>query len=310
MRLLPFSVAALLAFAPCMRAARADTPAATESDEDRKAAAKLFAEGQKSYSTGDFRHAAESFEAAYARAPRLAPLWNAARAWHKARELVRAANLYAKYLKLAPPSAPDRNSATAAMRELEPKLARLEIHASGFDDVKLDGVAVEGIDDQGQATVFVTPGSHVLEGASHGKHATKTVDAPAGASSSVLLHVEPEVAPPPPPPPVALPEEKHKGWSPIVVAVGGGLTAVSAGILIWSGVDTLDQRSTFDAARTQQNLDDGKSKQLRTNVMIGVTAGLAALTAVAAIFLVDWKGHSAEARVGVGPGSLTFGGSF
>ena len=93
MRLLPFSVAALLAFAPCMRAARADTPAATESDEDRKAAAKLFAEGQKSYSTGDFRHAAESFEAAYARAPRLAPLLNAARAWHNARELVRAANL-------------------------------------------------------------------------------------------------------------------------------------------------------------------------------------------------------------------------
>lgn len=310
MRPLPFAVAALIALTPCLRTARAATPTTGESDDDRKAAAKLFAEGQKSYAAGDFRHAAESFEAAYARAPRLAPLWNAARAWHKARELVRAANLYSKYLKLAPASAPDRNSATAAMRELEPKLARLEIHAMSFDDVKLDSNPVEDLDDQGQATVFVTPGAHVLEGTSHGKHATQTVDAPAGGSTSALLHVEAD-APPPPPPIVIAPTEKPRsGWSPIVVAVGGGLTAVSAAILIWSGVDTLDQRSTFDASRTQQNLDDGKSKQLRTNVMIGVTAGLAVLTTAAAIFLVDWKGNKSEAKVGIGLGSLSLSGSF
>ena len=42
-----------------------------ESADDMKAAAKLFAEGQKAYREGDYRHAAEAFEGAYKRAPRL-----------------------------------------------------------------------------------------------------------------------------------------------------------------------------------------------------------------------------------------------
>lgn len=292
------------------------TEPGSESAEDRKAAAKLFADGQKAFNAGDYRHAGESFEEAWRRAPRLPPLYNAARAWHKALELPHAANLYAKYLKLAPPKAPDRDSATAAMREIEPKLAKVEIHAPSFEGVTVDGKPLEDIDEHGDAIVYLTPGTHVVLGKQNGKEAKQTRDVPAGSSSSMVLEIAPEpVAPPPvaPPPPV---EPEHHGVSPaVVIGLGGGLTAIGLGLSIWSGLDTLDQRSAFDKAPTQDNLDAGRSKELRTNVFIGVTAGVAALTVAAAIFLVDWKGSKKEAppvtaQVGFGPGSFSVQGTF
>ncbi|HEX7601242.1 MAG TPA: hypothetical protein VF316_06535 [Polyangiaceae bacterium] len=323
MRPIVVALSASIALASVLPVRHADaapgTSSGQESEDDRKAAAKLFGEGQKAYNAGDYQHAAESFEQAYKRAPRLAPLWNAARAWHKAREYARAANLYAKYLKLAPSNAPDRNSATAAMRDLEPRLARLEIHAASFELVTVDGAPIEELDDQGTAIVYVTPGAHAVEGTAHGNKAREKPDVQAGSSSSVVLQL-PETpvvvapVPQPQPQPQPRPEDVHSGWSPVVVAVGAGLTAVGLGLTIWSGLDTLAQRQTFESSQTQLNLDDGRAKQLRTNVFIGVTAGVAALTTVAAIFFVDWKGHksSAEpsAQVGFGLGGMSVRGTF
>jgi hypothetical protein len=292
--------------------------AAGESDDDRKAAAKLFAEGHKAYVTGDYRHAAEAFEAAYRRAPRLPPLWNAARAWQKGGELVHAANLYAVYLRKAPPSAPDRNSATSALRDLETKLGRLEVHAADFTELKLDGAAIDLEDqDPSSVVVYVSPGSHVVEGQHAGKSVQQTATAIGGSSVSVVLLAPKEIAAPPPPPPP--PPEKHSGWSPLVVAVGGGLTAVGLGLTIWSGLDTMSQRSTFDQAPTQANFDEGKAREVRTNVLLAVTAGVGVLTGIAAIFLVDWKGHAeqktpppatAGVRLHLGPGSALLEGVF
>jgi hypothetical protein len=264
-----------------------------ESPDDMKAAAKLFAEGQKSYREGDYRHAAEAFEGAYKRAPRLPPLYNAARAWQKGGDPVRAANLYAVYLRKAPPSAPDRNNATSALRDLEGRVAKLEVHASDWTELKVDGAAFD-VGDQSAASfvVYVTPGTHVIEGRHGDKTAQERPVATAGSSMSVVLLAPKDE--PPPVVPVLVEKKSRSGWSPIVVAVGGGLTAVAAGFLVWSGVDTLGQRSTFDASPTQANLDTGKSDELRTNVLLGVTLGLAVVTGVIAIFLVDWKPKSSE----------------
>jgi len=260
---------------------------AQESDDDRKAAAKLFGEAQKAYREGDYRHAAEAFEMAYKKAPRLPPLYNAARAWQKGGEMVRAANLYASYLRKAPPSAPDRNSATSALRDLETKLARLEIHAADFSDLKVDGSPIELDDQQASSLViYVTPGTHLVEGVHAGSPARQEPTASAGASMSVVLVVKeaaPVVAP------VVVAEKTHGGISPVFVVVGAGATALAGAFLIWSGVDTVNQKSTFDTSPTQANLDTGRSDETRTNVLIGVTAGLAVATGVLAIF-TDWKG--------------------
>ncbi|MEO7114085.1 MAG: tetratricopeptide repeat protein, partial [Polyangiaceae bacterium] len=300
----------------------ASAQTSTATGGDAKGAGLAFTEGQRAYKHGDFRHAAESFEKAYALLPKLPALWNAARAWQEGGEATRAANLYAKYLSLAPPTAPDRNNAIKSLNQLNEKLSRVEIHASDFANVQLDGTAVEGLADAPDHTlvVYVNPGAHVVDGTKNGEHSLQKQTISAGAIVSVVLTIEPKEiqAPPPQPPPQIVVEPHSKGFPPWVLLIGGGLTAVSLGVTIWSGLDTQSQKSTFTQTPTQQNLDDGRSKEVRTNILIGVTAGLAVLTGVSAVF-VDWKGSSKEKapspqtqafRVGVGPGSMMIEGQF
>jgi hypothetical protein len=316
-------VAALAGAATFGMATTANAQPTTATSGDAKGAGQAFTEGQRAYKHGDFRHAAESFEHAYALLPKLPALWNAARAWQEGGEATRAANLYAKYLSLAPPSAPDRDHAIKSLNQLNEKLSRVEIHASDFKDVQLDGATVDGLDDAPDHTlvVYVNPGAHVVDGTKNGEHSLQKQTVAAGAIVSVVLTMEPkENKEPPPPPPEIVADPHSKGLPPWVLLIGGGLTAVSLGVTIWSGLDTQSQKSTFTQTPTQQNLDDGRSKEVRTNVMIGVTAGLAAATGVTAIF-VDWKSLSKEKspspqtqvqaiHMRVGPGSLMLEGRF
>lgn len=279
------------------------------SAEDRRQAAKDFAEGDRAFKDGDFRQAAESFERAYHRVPHHSALWNAARAWHRAGELARAANLYARYLREAPPNARDRNSAQRAVNDLSTRLARLEIHAT--DDIgslKLDGEPLDA------RSVFVTPGAHVVEGRTRDDRPVReaqTVEP--GDVVSIALAPPAVLAPkePPPAPPAAHPAH---GWSPIIVYFGGALTLALAGITVWSGIDTLQQKDAFDRSPTQNNLDVGRQKESRTNVLIAATSGVAALTALTAFVLVDWHGagshEGASVQLGAGPGSLVLRGGF
>jgi hypothetical protein len=282
--------------------------------EDRRLAARDFADGDRAFKDGDYRQAAESYERAYHRVPHHSALWNAARSWHRAGELARAANVYARYLREAPSSARDRNSAQRAMNELSNRLARLEIHATDVTGVEVDGAPAEG------PSVFVTPGAHVISGHTQdGRPVRQSQTVEAGDVVSVAVVPPPAAGAPPPAPPAPAPAPEHHpshGWSPIVVYFGGAVTLALAGITVWSGVDTLQQKDAFDKAPTQNNLDVGRQKETRTNVLIGATAGVAALTAVAAIVLVDWhapserKEKSPGVQVGAGPGSLLVRGSF
>jgi hypothetical protein len=305
-------VAALAVVGVIPVTARGAEPSGQETEEDRRAAGRLFLEAQRAFGSGDYRHAAESFEAAYKRVPKLPALWNAARAWHRAGEPVRAANLYASYLDKAPPNAPDRASAISSMKQLDGKLGRLEVHAEGFDSVTVDGEPLEG------ARVYVSPGTHVVEGRKGSKSARETPSATPGVATSVALVVPPDAPLAPPTPPPAPPEpEKWHGFPPAVVAVGAGLTGLSAGLMLWSGLETMGQRATFDRAPTQQNLDSGRSAETRTNVFIGITIGLGVLTGATALFLTDWgkkkkdeKGAAPSARLELGPTSIGVGGKW
>jgi len=280
---------------------------------DQARAASEFAEGQRAFKAGDFRRAAESFEAAYRDSPHYSPLWNAARSWEKSGEPARAANLYARYLREAPPNARDRDNATQALKLLAPKLGHLEVHAPGFDSLTVDEAPIE------DPSVYVNPGEHAVAAQYNGKPVHKSVTVRAGEVMATTL--EPPTEPPPAPPPdahpaaddsstVRLEPPRSRGWSPTVVAVGGGLTAIGLGLTIWSGIDTSHQKTTFDSARTQDNLDAGRSKETRTNVLLGATIGMAALTGIAAAVLVDWKGDSDAPRVGIGLGHVRVEGTF
>ena len=319
------ATAVMCTWLSCAALARADAtpPASAPSAEDKKAASDLFHEGDAAFKLGDYRRAAEAYETAYRRAPHHAPLWNAARAWDRAGEIARAATLYAKYLREAPAKAPDRNSATAALAKIAPKLARLDIHAdAGLTGVVVDARAVEA-DAAGDATsaqtytVYVVPGAHVVEARSGDQAVRQAPKVEAGDVVGVALAMptaKKDDAPPPPPPP---PSPSPQGWSPAVVAFGGALTAITGGLAIWSGIDTLQQKDQFDKSPTQDNLDSGHAKQTRTNVLLGVSVVSGLLTVGAAIFLVDWHSSGAPSRgqterieIGVGPGSFSVNGSF
>jgi hypothetical protein len=306
--------AALLVPAMALAAAhpvRAQSVAAA-SAEDRRQAAKDFADGDRAFKDGDYRQAAESYERAYQRVPHHSALWNAARAWHRAGELSRAANLYARYLREAPSNTRDRNSAQRAMNDLSTRLARIEIHATDVVGVQVDGMSTDA------PSVFVTPGAHVVSGHTQdGRPVRQSQSVEAGQVVSIALVPPPAAGASPPPPPPAAPERHaSRGWSPIVVYFGGAVTLALAGITVWSGIDTLQQKDAFDKSPTQNNLDVGKQKETRTNVLIGTTVGVAALTAAAAIVLVDWhastdrKETGPSVQVGASPASLLVRGSF
>ncbi len=84
--------------------------------------------------------------------------------------------------------------------------------------------------------------------------------------------------------------------TPVPFFIGLAVTAGLGGTTVWSGVDTLNNPGT-DAVRAAcagQTTDcplyqDGESAELRTNVLIGATAGAAALTVIFAI-VADWDG--------------------
>jgi hypothetical protein len=91
------------------------------------------------------------------------------------------------------------------------------------------------------------------------------------------------------------------------VWVGAGLTVAGAGLVAWWGLDTLAERDAFLASPSQEELDRGRDKQLRTNVALAATGAVAALTVLAAVTIVDWRGN---ARVAAGPGSVRIDGRF
>lgn len=266
--------------------------APTGPDADRSAA-RHFADGQKAFAAGDFAHAGDEFEAAYRDKPHHAPLWNAARSWQRAGEEIRAANVYARYLREAPPDAPDRDQATIALRALTTKLGRIEAHAAGVDKLKLDGKLVEA------PVVYVAPGEHLADADDKGTTVRKVVRVAAGEVVSITLAPAPKVAPNPQEGPPLPPAESRKPLPPIVPIIGGVLTVAAGGLAIWSGLDTRDKRDTFlDDKTSQDNLDAAFASQTRTNVLIGTGAGLAVITGVIAVFFTDWGGGREPVRTG------------
>lgn len=89
---------------------------------------------------------------------------------------------------------------------------------------------------------------------------------------------------------------------PAFFVVGLVATAGVGATTIWSGIDTINDPGT-DRVREEcagqgedcQLYQDGQAKELRTNALIGVTAGLAAVTVVLAI-VTDWGGGSSDAK--------------
>ncbi len=286
--------------------------------DELRVAETRFLEGERAFRAGDPRRAAEAFEAAYEIVPHIDALWNAARSWQAAAELARAANLYARYLREAPATARDRNSATIALARLAPTLGALEIVAVGFDVVEVDQKRTD------VGLVYVHPGVHVVRATNQGREVVQTPRVERGQIVSVAFAPEESIpkpaerpidsAPKPAERPIA--PTTSQGWTPWVLVVEGALTLVASGLTVASALDTRHARDAFFDAPTEQNLDSGRAKQTRTNVLLGVSSALGVVTAATAIWLVDWHSQSptrasgASLRIGVAPSGLDARGTF
>jgi hypothetical protein len=97
------------------------------------------------------------------------------------------------------------------------------------------------------------------------------------------------------------------------VFVGAGATVVLGGLTIWSGLDTQAAREDYDQNPTPEGLDEGRGKQRRTNLLLGVTAAVGVATGVIALWFTEWKPSKqshADVLLQLGPTSIAVYGSF
>ncbi len=104
------------------------------------------------------------------------------------------------------------------------------------------------------------------------------------------------------------PDEPTSGLPPAVFWSSVAVTGVLAGVSTWSGIDTQNnpgpdrikaectREEGSDCALYQEGLD----KQTRTNVLWGVTAGAAVISAVIGAAFTDWSDDDKTAKSGPG----------
>ena len=105
-------------------------------------------------------------------------------------------------------------------------------------------------------------------------------------------------------------EAHTKPFGPAIFIVGAVLTAGGAGFVTWSGVNAESSPGTATvraqcvgalAMPTCPAYQEGLSAQLRTNIALGVTGGVALATAVVGIFFTQWSAPKGRARVAFEP---------
>lgn len=273
-----------------------------------KAAAEAFDRGREAYKDEKFAEAAEQFERADASAPSATALGLAIKARDKAGDLDRAGTLGALALERYPDDPDIQKIAPEVITRAGAAMYELSISCAEACELA-DGTKIVHGAASKQRKVFLSEGTHTLRaGFPDGRTQSKSVDATAGGSGQLSFEgaepdaaeapKEPEAEPAAEPPPEQPKDEPKKsgGLSPVVFFAGLGATAVAGGITIWSGLDTVNNpgadRVKAECVQGDEECSlykDGRARQARTNVLLGVTATLGVATGVLAV-LVDWSG--------------------
>jgi hypothetical protein len=295
------------------------TPArATTSVEDRAKAAEAYDQATSAYLSEHYELAAHWFERAYRIVPTSAALLQAVRAHTKAGNSIRAANLALELRDQYPGDERAKQVADAVVARVAAASVRVDASCEKECTLEVDGALVR------HPSFFVTPDvEHTIKAAYDEGETSMSVQGEPGSTKRVTLMAP--VAPPPPPIP------RWAFFSSL------GATVALGAVTVWSGVNANRGVNDYEAAVRTANspginngasptpaeqaaslLEEGKQKERRTNILIGVTAGMAVSTAVLGIF-TNWKDESRErsakrieAAVGVAHngGALTLKGRF
>lgn len=288
--------------------------AAATAHADVSAAARAFSEGQAAQLDGKFERAADAFELAYSIQPTKEALRSAARMRMQAGHQARAANHAALLLAEYSDDPASVTLAEAILREAEPSLCRLAVACEAPGCSLSTGGRALSMSAAEEHVVYVSPGELELVISFGAQQVTRQLQAQAGAR--VELRVD---APPPAPSPTERAAEdrapaprqvessRSRGWPRLVVYAGAGLTAALGGVTLWSGLDTQSAHDDYVKAPTSEGWDDGRQKQLRTNILLGATAAAALATAAIAVFHTDWGGEGSRLTVAPSGDGATLG---
>ena len=270
-----------------------------------RAAAEAFDVGREAYQREDYVSAAEQFERADSQAPSATALEYALRARDKAGQLDRAATLAALAADRHPKEANLAKLSKPVLDRAKKELAEVRVRCAEACELAIGGKIVHGAPSVSR-TLFVAPGTVTLRaGFGMDRSVSRDLTVARGSSSQVELELPAEVTTPTPAPrvtetaPIAPspPEPEASGLSPAVFWIGAGLTVAATAATVWSGVDTLNNpgqdRVRDECARGDTSCalyQQGRESQLRTNVLIGVSAALGVGTILVGTVFTNWSG--------------------
>lgn len=286
-----------------------------QSAERIKSAAAEYDAGRRAYTDNKFEEAAIHFENAYHDAPNAQTLRNAIRARRQAGQLSRAATLSALAQTKYSDDKQTMETARETLADADAKLHKVNVTCDPECGVAADNHVVS-LEDATKISLYFEPGAHTLVVSWSGDRSKEVkIDSKPGTKQDFTLQAPPMPVTPPPPeggqqpggpaivtPPPPPPATKPLG--PALFFVGLGLTVVSGGVLAWSGVDTINNPGT-DAVKAGcvgqgescPLYQTGRNAQLRTNILIGVTAGLGVITGVIGLFFTQWSSPKKEAAL-------------
>lgn len=284
--LLRFTAAlvASLACASLVVPARAQ-PAPTE--DAKKRAHEAFERGNAQSERGDYEAAAHSFAEADALSPNKVALESALDAAILANDVPLGAELLERAKRDPKLNADIMKRAHAAF---DGKAGRVEIKCAAACVAKIDGATLDG------TSAWLKVGPHHASI----KEGEFSLDKDVTVTAEGTLTLEVDRTPKPKEPENTLPVEPPKSTRllhPAFAYVGIGITAGLLGGTIGSAVDTANIHDDFEAAplpEKQALADTGIAAQTRTNVLIGVTAGLGATTLVLGLLAIPWGGGGAS----------------
>lgn len=288
--------------------------------EDVRAAGDEFNLGRTAFKGEDFSTAAEHFEKADSLAQNPKVLLLAIQSRERAGHAARAATLAALAQERYPEEEMFAGTRQLIVDALE-RMGKVKVTCARPCALVVDSRLVHG-QASSKRFLFLDPGEYSIRAEFDDGHSVrKSVSTAAGASSKVHFdqsgatatrgtQVEDDWAGAD-----GLPErqityddpavgtetagQKSAGLPPTVFWIGVGLTAASAGVSMWSGIDAQNSPGRETVQRECQGLGtdcdawkEGKAAELRTNVLWGVTAGVGLTTVLIGAVWTDWGGPS------------------
>jgi hypothetical protein len=298
------AVALSAALACVASAAEADSPGATPppaTADDRGRAAARFDEGVARFQRAEFADAARAFDEADVLGPSPVAISNAIAAAKRAGDHLHVARLAERALARGAVVVEARE----ALAEAATHLCRLDLSCDAMPStpctISLDGEPTT-------TGAFVLPGTHQLGALSGAQAAEERLVCAAGARYRIALGVRTSPlrdAPPGSPGPAA-----GGGLHPAAFFAGAAVTAVLAGVTVWSGLDALAAKRALPLAPTQPEETDVLGRARRTDYLL-LGAGVAGLgTAALGLFGTTWHRAPVAAALVPSPAGAMLVGSW